>query len=161
MRGFYVPPHEPSSPDTLLVGLLSQYPVRVKGLRVRLVSWVSARVYCYQVIALPLFGHCLDSGAEWGFLHCRYLAAAQLPYAGKGFSPHQVVGVIIECAVTRLSHAIIWPLLRLKGTVKDITIPLFCVAQTLCISRVFLLTPRSTGPCQVCRVRRGVQAAPG
>ena len=34
------------------------------------------------------------------------------------FAPYQVVGVILECAVTRLLHTIIWPLLRLEGTVK-------------------------------------------
>ena len=62
MRGFYVPPHEPSSPGTLLVGVLSQYPVKVKGLRVPLGSWGSARVYRHQVIAFLLSGHYLDSG---------------------------------------------------------------------------------------------------
>ena len=34
------------------------------------------------------------------------------------FAPYQVVGVILECAVTRSLHTIIWLLLRLEGTVK-------------------------------------------
>ena len=60
-------------------------------------------------LAWLLYG---EQGLESG------LVVAQVSYVGKGFAAHQVVGVILECAVTRSSHTIIWPLLRLKGTVK-------------------------------------------
>ena len=69
--GFYVPLLEPSSLGTLLVRVLSQYPVKVRSLCVPLGSWGSAQVYCITIIwlllgfgmqlgvvALPLFGCC-------------------------------------------------------------------------------------------------------
>ena len=48
--GFYVPLLEPSSLGTLLVRVLSQYPVKVRRLSVSLGGWGSNGVYCYHVI---------------------------------------------------------------------------------------------------------------
>ena len=48
--GFCVPLFEPSSLGTLLVRVLSQYPVKVRSLCVPLGSWGSAQVYCITII---------------------------------------------------------------------------------------------------------------
>ena len=92
------------------------------------------------------------AGAQPNVLHYHYLVVAWIWDSVRGccitiiwlllnshmqvgvFCPHQVVGVISQCAVARSLHTIIWLLLRLKGAVKG-----HCITNIWCCSDSFCL----------------------